>query len=253
MNTKYKFISIISSCLAILAIIQTIPIFLLKPIGARELNGPRIILYYEPGDKKGANEVYGILDRNAMDIRKKLNLSDSRPTKVYVYAKQSSLFIRKYGLITLLIAPEWYIGDNKGDKLLMVSPYANVTGNDHDSIISATIHELVHTINYQINPRLSYWINNGVATYLANQKPYDKFTRDQPIPVFNDLKSDNEIRFGKIGGYQYSYSYIDFINKKYGWNSVLDLVYGKKSYNDIFSKSDGDIYMEWVEFLKTNY
>ncbi len=249
MSNKLKIISIVS-CLAILTIIQTIPVFLLKPIGARELKGTSVILYYQPQDEKGAKEIYSILDLSALDIRKKLNFSDSKPTEVYVYAKQSSLFIRKYGFITLLIAPEWYIGDNRGDKVLMVSPYANVRGNDHDSIISAAIHELVHTINHQINPKLSYWIDNGVATYLAHQTPYEKFTFDQPIPEFNDLKSEDEVRFGEIGGYQYSYSYIEFIDEKYGWNSVLDLINGKKSYNEIFSKSDEDIYNEWVEFLK---
>jgi len=252
MINKTKVITIVS-CLAILVIIQTIPVLLLKPVGAKELKGTNVIIYYQPGDEKGAKEVYSMLDRSAADIRKKLNFPAGKPTKAYVYAKQSSLFIRKYGLVTLLIDAKWHIGDNRGDKVLILSPYAKVIGNDHDSILSAAVHELVHTINYQINPDLSYWIDNGAATYLAHQTPPEKLTRYQAIPKFSDLKNENEIRFSKLGGYQYSYTYIEFIDKKYGWSSVLDLIRGKKSYNEIFAKSDADIYHEWVEFLKANY
>lgn len=242
---------IVISCLIILAIIQTIPVFMLKPLGAKELNGTNVTVYYEAGDESGAKEVYDVLERTAGEIRTKLGFSRTKPTEIYVYAKQPSLFIRKYGFITLVGAPEWYIGDNKGDKVLMVSPNAKIRVHNHDSIMSAATHEFVHTINFQINPQLSYWIDNGVATYLAHQSPGSPLS--MPVPTIGDMKSEDEVRFGNTGGYQFSYTYIEFLDKKYGWNSVLDLIRGQKTYNEIFSKSEQDIYNEWVEFLKANY
>ncbi|MGE5390438.1 MAG: hypothetical protein ACM3PE_05170, partial [Deltaproteobacteria bacterium] len=176
-----------------------------------------------------------------------------RPTEIYVYARQSSLWIRKWGVLPLVIAPEWFIGDNRGDRVLIVSPYAQVKGNDHDSIISSAQHELVHTINYQIDPKLSYWLDNGVATYLANQVPAEDFARNQPIPEFSDLESESQLRFGKIGGYQFSYTYIEYIDKTYGWDSVLALVRGNQTYQEIFNKSAHHIYTEWVRYVKLRY
>lgn len=241
--------------LLILVIIQTMPVIMLKPFGALEQKGNYVIVYYQAEDKKGAEEVFDYLEKKAGQIRLKLELTNPKQTEGYLYYAQKSLWIRKYGLITLLVAPDWYIGDNKGEKILLVSPYARLKGNDndHDSILEAATHELVHTINFQLNPKLSYWLDNGVATFLSGQSPPSGFVRDIPIPSLAEMKSEDEKQFGNIGGYQYSYTYIDFINSRYGWQSVLDLVNGQKSYEQIFDKSEQDIYQEWTVYLKETY
>ncbi|GIM29277.1 hypothetical protein CPJCM30710_19430 [Clostridium polyendosporum] len=253
MNKKFKALLMTISCILILSVIQTIPAFILKPIGAKELKGKNVIIYYQTKDEKGAKEVYQVLENTVGEIREKLEFNSIKPTKVYLYGNQKSLWIRKYGLITTLGAPEWYVDDNKGDKVLIVSPYVNIKGHNHDSILSAATHELVHTINYQINPKLSYWNDNGVANFLAKQSPPQGFTKYNSIPTIDDMKSENQKRFGDIGGYQYSYTYIEFLNNAYGWNKVLELINGKKTYTEIFSKSEHDIYNEWLEFLKVKW
>lgn len=251
---RKKIMAGISICL-ILVIIQTIPVMMLKPFGAKEQKGSYVTVYYQTGDEKGAGEVFTYLEKTAGQIRSKLQFSSPKPTEVFLYPEQKSLWIRKYGLITLIGAPDWYIGDNKGEKVLLVSPYARLKGNDndHDSILEAATHELVHTINYQLNPRLSYWLDNGVATFLSAQSPPPGFVRDIPVPSLAEMKSQDEKQFGNIGGYQYSYTYIDFINSQYGWNAVLDLVTGKKTYQEIFNKPEQDLYQEWRSYLKKTY
>lgn len=253
MNKKIKIILISITLIFILAAIQTLPVFVLKPMGVKELYGKSVIVYYQSGDEKGAKEVFNILEKTSDEIRRKLKFKNEKPTEVYVYMNQYSLWIRKYGLITVLAAPKWFVGDNKGDKVLMISPYTNVKGNDHDNILSVATHELVHTIIYQVYPKLSYWNNNGAATFLAKQSPKRGFVNFQNIPTIDDMKNEDEKKFGNIGGYQYSYTYIEFLDKKYGWDKVLELIKGVKTYNEIFSKSEQEIYDEWVEFLKVNY
>jgi hypothetical protein len=157
--------------------------------------------------------------------------------------------MKKYGLITLVFAPKWYIGDNKDEIALMVSPYAKVAVHDHDSILLAAPHEMIHTINFLINPKLSYWIDNGIAGYLSNQIPDKNNINKDRVPSFQDIQTENQIKFGDIGGYEYSYSYIEFLNKIYGWDKVRDIVKGG-SYQDVFSKSEKEIYDEWVKYLE---
>jgi hypothetical protein len=116
---RFKNLLISISCIVILAIFQTLPVFFLKPFGAKEFDGKNVIVYYQAGDEKGAKEVYDVLDNSAGEIQGKLGFVSKRPTKIYVYANQKSLWIRKYGLITILGAPKWYIGDNKADETLI--------------------------------------------------------------------------------------------------------------------------------------
>ncbi|MFY9497054.1 MAG: hypothetical protein WAP29_08085, partial [Halanaerobiales bacterium] len=166
MNKKIKIYSDLSIILLLL-LIQSLPVVMLKPSDTEVLKGNNVIVYYNSSDKAGATKVFEVLETGAGGIRKKLEFENTDPIEVYVYKNQESLWIRKYGLVTLLGAPEWYIGDNKGDKVLIVSPDADTRVHNSDSILSAAMHELVHAINYQINPELSYWLDNGIATYLA--------------------------------------------------------------------------------------
>ncbi|MGE5389917.1 MAG: hypothetical protein ACM3PE_02525, partial [Deltaproteobacteria bacterium] len=71
MAVRSKLMTIVI-CLMILALVQTLPIFFLKPMGARELAGRNVVVYYQPGDEKGAREIYNTLDKNAGTIRSRL-------------------------------------------------------------------------------------------------------------------------------------------------------------------------------------
>lgn len=248
MNKLLKKILALLVMIVIISIAQYIPALFLKTPDMKVKEGQYVIVYYQKGDDKGAQEVFNLLETNASKIRQKLDFSETSKTRMYIYRKQSTFHMRKAGLITLLIAPKWYIGDNKGDTALMVSPYSDVSVHDHDSILSAAPHEMIHTINYLVNPKLSYWIDNGVAGYLSNQKPQEGFTKRSKVPSFEDTHIENEIKFGNIGGYEYSYLYIEFIDKIYGWESMVRLVKGE-SYNEVFSKTEKEVYDEWIKYL----
>lgn len=249
---KKKIIKILP-IIAILAIIQSVPIFALKNIGMDKLETENAYIYYDRGNLTSAEMIRDKLDDTIEDIRFKLGYEDGEKATIYVYEKQSSLHIRKLGFITLLIAPDWYIGDNKGQIALIVSPFAEVNGHSQESILSALPHEIVHTYNYQTNPKLSYFIDNGVASYLSNQRPTNDFRVGRDAFPIENLAVENQVRFGNMGGYAYSYTYIEFLDKTYGWSSIRELISGAKSYEQIFGKNDTQIYSEWMQFLDTEY
>ena len=252
MKKERKKIMGILMFIATFAIVQTLPVFFLKPMGYKTMADENIEMYYAPEVQKGAEEVFELLQLKSNEIKEKMNVKFDEPTKVYIYKTQSQLAIREAGLITLTFAPSWYIGDSHNGNIMMVSPYTKVKGHTHESILNATLHELVHALNYQINPKLSYFWDNGLATYLSDQKPSESDLTSHPIPTFKQLQTDNGLEFGNMGGYAYSYSYIEYLDETYGWDTVLEFASGNKTYEDAFGKSELDIYDDWCNNLKKN-
>lgn len=249
-KSKSKKALIIVISILVLVIVQTLPVFFPKPFGSKTMIGENVNLHYQSGDEKGAKEVFELLEEKSEEIRNKMNFRSSTPTEVYLYKSQNQLAIREAGFITLTFAPSWHIGDSHSGNILMVSPYTPVKGHTHDSILNATLHELVHSINYHINSELSYFWDNGLATYLAQQKPELNEFNNRPIPTLNDMHTENGLKFGEMGGYAFSYKYIEYLDKTYGWEKVVAYASGKGSYKEVFGISEEDIYKDWCQYIE---
>lgn len=218
----------------------------------QKMEGNYTNVYYDQYDKDGAEKIYIKLEKTVKSLREKLKHDFDKKTDIYVYSKQQDLHIRKFGYISLLFNVDWYIGDNRGDKVLIVSPYSFVESHDENSILSASTHELVHTINYLKNKKISYFLDNGIATYLSNQQPQNDLLQYSKIPEIEFLDIKNQLKFGNSMGYQYSYTYVEFITKIYSWNHVVELI-DDEDYEKTFGKSRKKIYEEWIIYLKNNY
>jgi len=236
-------------CILGLVAVQTLPIFYKRPINSKIQYNDRIAMYYQAGDDSGAQEVFELLEEKAQDIYTQMNAVQKERIKVYIYTSQFSLSLREAGFVTLLFAPSWFIGDSENGDILMVSPNTAVKGHTHDSILNATLHELVHSIVYQINPKLSYFWDNGLATYLAHQSPSKDDLESFSIPNMEDMKTENGLKFGNMGGYAFSYNYIEFLDQQYGWDKVMAYASGAGTYEQIFRTSEAEIYREWSQAL----
>jgi hypothetical protein len=233
----------------LLGVIQTLPVFIVRPVGAREYRSANTVVIYSAGDETGAREIFDLVNSNVAQLKAQMQFDLARPLEIYVYKNQSSLFIREAGLVTLAFAPKWFIGDSEAGVIKMVSPSTPVQGHTHDTILNATLHEVVHSINYYRNPKLSYFWENGLATYLAKQVPQKGAVSAASMPSIDQMHTDNGMTFGNYGGYAYSYSYVEFLTKTYGWDKVLEYTGGGKSYEAVFGKSEQAIYDEWGQHL----
>ena len=248
-KSKSKKAVVIIICILAIALVQTLPVFFPKPLGSKSIIADNISLYYQSGDEKGAKEVFELLNEKSDEIYTKMNFVSNTHTNVYLYKTQWQLAIREAGFITLIIAPPWHIGDSHNGNIMMVSPYTPVKVHSHDSILTATLHELVHSIVYQVNPNLSYFWDNGLATYLSEQKPEQAMIEAMPVPTLQDMHTDNGLEFGEMGGYAFSYNYIEYLDQTYGWEKVVNYASGKGSYEEIFNRSEEDIYTDWCQHL----
>ena len=123
MKKKPKTLLIILISIATLLLVQTLPVFFPRPLGSVVLEDERIRLYYVPGDEKGANEVFDLLNAKSDEIYKKMNFQSPGQIEVSLYPTQWQLAIREAGFATLIIAPPWHIGDSHNGNIMMVSPY----------------------------------------------------------------------------------------------------------------------------------
>lgn len=250
-SRKRKRVVVTLSCIVLLLILQTLPRFFPKPVFAETLTDGAIVVHYTKGEETGAREVFSLLQQEGDSIRERLGATGRTEVVVNLYPTQWQLAIREAGFATLLVAPEWHIGDSHGGNIMMVSPYTPVRVHSHDSILAATLHEWVHAVLHELNPDISYFWDNGLATWLAGQLPDEEMLRDMPIPTLADMHTDNGLKFGQMGGYAFSYDYIRFLENKYGWDAVAAFARGEGTYEAIFGISEADLHQAWMMDLQT--
>ncbi|MBN2851309.1 MAG: hypothetical protein JXQ23_01080 [Clostridia bacterium] len=247
-QTKKRKLAVILVIMTLL-VVQTLPVFFPRPLGSQKISDNNIILYYQAKGEQGAIEVFTLLKEKAEEIRSKMNVQSDKPTKVFLYQSQFQLAIREAGLITMTFAPSWHIGDSHNGNIMMVSPYTIVKGHTHETILNATLHELVHSIVFTLNSDLPYFWDNGLATYLSAQEPTKAELGSWPIPAMNEMHTENGLTFSNMGGYAYSYKYIEFLDKTYGWEKVLEFSSGSMDYSEVFGKTEKELYDEWCCYM----
>ena len=238
-------IMIAAGIIILLIIIQTLPVFFVAPLGSSTISGEVVRVHYQDVDAKGAREVFDLLEKECASLRASMKTDVSGLTDVYIYHTQRQLAIREAGFITLAFAPKWHIGDSHNGNVMLVSPYTPVGVHTHETILQAALHEYVHALVHQVNPELSYFWDNGLATYLAEQRPDEAEFKQMHAPSLSDMHTENGLAFGNMGGYSFSYKYIEYLDKTYGWNKVLDFTFGKGSYEAVFGKSEQELYDDW--------
>ena len=235
-----------------LVTISIMPTLTLKQKGMETYVGQNVNVYYEKEDE-AAYDVFTCAESEILLLSEKLGIELDHSINIYVYDKQETFQTKKYGLFIKLINLKWYVGDNVKDEVILTSPASDGLLYTYDSMVEITLHELVHTMNYQMNPKMSLWINEGVALYLTNGNP-PRYLLDyyMDTPSLKQMKTANPIAFSNMGGYDFSYTYIKFIDETYGWDYVLHLM-RVMNYEEVFGKSEEVIYDEWIRFLTLFY
>src|SRR5512140_2746633 len=89
-----KVLIIVGGIVAVL-VIQTLPVFMVKPLGAKQYIDPDVVVYYQRGDESGAREIFDLVSNNIAQIKARMKYEASKPLEIYVYKTQSALAIRE--------------------------------------------------------------------------------------------------------------------------------------------------------------
>lgn len=161
------------------------------------------IIYYEKQDENAAIDISNRLQKGYDLISNTINISPDYKTKVYIYINISEFHMKKYGLLGRIFGPEWYIGDNIKNKVIIVSPNSPGKQHNYEDVADAALHEYVYTLMWNINPKLFKFLNEGMTGYIfGNTKPDFNFNH---IPSYEDTKKTNPITFGNSDVYPISY------------------------------------------------
>ncbi|MBU1142424.1 MAG: hypothetical protein KKH92_02130 [Firmicutes bacterium] len=248
-----KFVALgIAFILITMITISIMPTLTLRQRGMESYVGEFVQVYYEK-ENEAAYDVFACAELEITQLSEKLEVELDHPINIYVYDKKETFQTKKYGLFVQWIDLDWYVGDNVKDEVILTSPASDKLLFTYDSMVEITLHELVHAMNYQINPKMSLWINEGVALYLTNGNP-PRYLLDyyNDTPSLKQMQTANPIAFANMGGYDFSYTYIRFIDEAYGWDYVLSLMHFM-NYQEVFGKTEQAIYNEWITFLTIHY
>ncbi|OQB23420.1 MAG: hypothetical protein BWY11_01885 [Firmicutes bacterium ADurb.Bin182] len=251
---RKKTLKIIGSAIGVLIVLfllSFIPVLSLKTGGMQTLRGNYITVYYET-EYAAARDVFELADAQSERIANALGFDAPQDIRMYIYDRQSTFQTKKYGLAALLLDLDWYIGDNKGTNVLLTSPANPGKVHGYDAVVQASVHEMVHAYNSILNKRMPLWINEGLALYLSNGDPREDLYTTSYVPGLEQTHTSDPVEFSNMGGYDFAHTYIEYLDKTFGWDSVLYLA-ETNDYEKAFGMSEDDVYTGWIEFLKENY
>lgn len=233
-------------------IINFLPTWNLKTANMNVLNGDWVNVYYET-EKDAAEDVFTYANMETGFIANKLGFQEKQNVNVYIYDSQKTMQIKKYGYVALLLELDWYIGDNIGTEVILTSPANPGEVHDYDNNKYAVLHEIVHAYVSVMNEDIDLWLTEGMALYLSNGEPfYKEKLNDFSMPSYQATGSNNPLTFSNCGGYTFAHIYIEYLDKTYGWDKVLELI-KTENYEECFNKSKREIYEEWVFYLENYY
>ncbi|HEU5098692.1 MAG TPA: hypothetical protein VFU22_06725 [Roseiflexaceae bacterium] len=132
--------------------------------------------------------------------------------------------------------------------------------------LTALAHELTHVVVMEINPQLHRgWLQEGLASYEMDPSPSGyrasvKTTiRDDVaagrIPSFTDLNvvTSNWPRFWQMHGYEFSYTFVEFVRNDHGADTLNRLIRAPDDYSGVFNRTEDQVWDEWVVYLKRHY
>lgn len=242
MRTFLKGIVFILLAILSVVVFSLFPTLSLGKSSMRVLEGDQVRVYYSGSEAK-AQHVKALAQEHIPILQEKLAIHDTRRVDIVLYEKQLTMQSKKYGYLIALFAAEAYGGDVLGDSVLLSAP--DVT----DALV---LHQLVHFYTRKINPELSYWLDNGLAAYLAAQTPEEAQLKASCAPSYKQTRSDSVLvpwQFEQMDGPAFAYSYIQFLKDTYSWEQVITLIQ-EMDYEKSFAETEKAIYNEWIKELR---
>lgn len=123
---------------------------------------------------------------------------------------------------------DWLCGSIKKGTILIFHPnfLAKESSHKKKEFPQILTHEICHILIDQINHKSSWWLDEGVAQYIADQKPTQKIPpTDINYFIKHQLfKNSDYDTFISHSGYQISYMVTNLLIKKHGKNTVIELL-----------------------------
>lgn len=254
-NPLLKALVVFLDIALILAIVNFFPTVFLKQPGMKQMKGTYVTVYYQK-EKDGALELYNLAEGKAAYLQQMAGIDEEKHVNIYVYDKQSTMRMKKYGVLGALIQMDGYIGECKGNNIIMVSPANPGKVCTKEEVTNHVVYELLDCYLSQVNEKLSLWMKEGTILYLMDGTSYLEEDLDElkeaEIPKLDEINSNDEEQFKKIHGYAFAPLYLEYLDDDYGWDAVIHFL-ENEDYEEAFSKTQQEVYQGFTSYMESYY
>lgn len=222
------------------------PMVSLKTPGMEEYQMRGITTYAVSTDVQAAEAIAERVSSSQDRVLQAMGEIDSEGISVIVYPSQNALKRETLGVVGMLVLPNWFIGRNTTNSVLITSPESPGPQHTYESVVQAAVHEYVHVLTYRLNRKLDYWLLEGLAVYLAEQIPSDDAVRESARSLsFDEFEETNAVKFANVGGYALAYTLIAYLEETYGWDQVMALAAPGATYESVLGAGRREVFDAW--------
>ncbi len=211
------------------------------------------LIYCEPQDKGASDVLLQTLEEHVGRIAADLKVRLKKKIPVEVLPSLTAFHER----IQCPNCPDWVVGVRWKGGLFVVSPLVPGPEQTKEGMLKVAVHELTHLLIAMKTPNAPRWINEGLASYEAGQDPRENgsiasFALHSGIPTFTEIEGSREA-FENAGGYPFSYTMVEFVIKRWGFDSLLQLMVHYDRFEEVLGVSKLAFWKEWSEWVKREY
>ena len=250
MKRILRITAIAAATAVVLAAVNFAPMISRKTPGMREYESHGITVFAVPRDKDEVPRIAERIARQSARIVASLGTESGDDISVIIYPDRQALHRKTIGLAGLLL-PDWFIGDNTKNFVLVTSPAQPGPAHTRESIEQAAVHEYTHLLTDRRNQALGYWLKEGIALYLAEQEPDSASIRVHRDLTWDEYANPNALQFAEVGGYTLAYTLIDYVQRHHGWDAVVALSARGASYESVVGIPEHDVFDAWISELQS--
>lgn len=218
---------------------------------------PHFLICYNEVDTACIDKVSDLLENSYERITTIFNRQIQEKLTIEIHSDLNNLHIA----LGFPNAPDWIRGGIGTGKIVIASPLNPPPGSKFDNVVNTAVHEFVHIIVNKINKDIPRWLNEGIACYEAKDNDENWINTaveygliNNMIPTFKDLDTGEDFEtFFKRNGYQYSYTIVELIIQKFGYDKLYNLIKSPNNFLGILGITENQLQNKWIEYIKKNY
>ena len=98
---------------------------------------------------------------------------------------------------------------------------------------------------------MGYWLKEGFALYLAEQKPSVANIRAHRDISYEEFSNPNALQFAEVGGYTLAYTMMEYLDENCGWENVLGFLTPGATFESVTGQTAPEFFAGWKTWLKT--
>ncbi len=238
--------------LGMIAAVNFVPMASMKTAEMESYLFYGIPCFAEPDDKEASMVITRKIAEKAEPVTKRLGESITKDISVIVYPDAKTLHVKTFGLAGLFL-PDWYIGKNTNDLVLIISPNNATPERDREFIIDAGVHEYIHLLTDRRNKAMDLWLKEGFALYLAGQKLDHENIINLMGLSYKEFQADNSLKFSRAGGYTLAYVLMEYLIEEYGWEKTLVFLQPGSNFKSVIGCDKKEFLMQWKVWMSERY